>query len=68
MKTLELILTRTLGFPFFFVLALIGVLFLFGKYMINYVRFGGEAIAYTAKTQRKTINDVFIKLTEQHEN
>jgi hypothetical protein len=68
MKTLELILTRTLGFPFFFVLAFIGVLFLFGKYMINYIRFGGEAIAYTAKTQRKTINDVFIKLTEQHEN
>jgi hypothetical protein len=40
------------------------VVILFCKYMMNYIKYGGETIAYTHKTQRKTINDVFNKLIE----
>lgn len=57
------ILGRILAFPFFFGIALVGALIIFLKWIVNYVRFGGESIAYTRKTDRKTIHDVFIKVT-----
>ena len=65
MRTSEVIYTiigRTLSFPFFFGIALVSASLLFLKWIINYVRFGGESIAYTKKMQRKTIQDVFIEL------
>ena len=54
--------TRVLGFPFFVILAFIGVMALFFKFVINFVRFGGEAIAYTTLTDTKTIGDVYDQL------
>ena len=56
---------RLAGLPFFICLAIIGLIVLFVKYVGNYMMYGGEAIAYTKKTQRKTIQEVFEKLTEE---
>ena len=64
-KTILTIITRTIMFPFFFGMAFFGAVFLFFQWIINFVRFGGEAIAYTRKTSRKTIADVFDKLNEK---
>jgi len=64
MKTFATIITRILFFPFILGIAIIAVTTLFLKYMANYMQYGGEAITYTHKTQRKTINDVFNKLIE----
>ena len=66
-KIIATIITRTIMFPFFFGLAFFGAIFLFVTWIFNYVRFGGEAIAYTSKTSRKTIADVFNKLNENNE-
>jgi len=60
-----LILSRTLSFPFFFGIAFIGAVIMFAKWIVNYIRFGGESIAYTDKMNRKTIQDVFVKLNEK---
>ena len=58
---------RILGFIPFALLALIGVVFLYFKYLINFLRFGGEAIAYTHKNERKSIKDIYNKLEEKYE-
>lgn len=65
MKTLFIILQRILAFPFFFGIAFVGALMLFVKWIVNFIRFGGESIAYTDKMNRKTIQDVFVKLNKQ---
>lgn len=57
-------LYRILVLPFILGLTFIGLLILWIKYVINFVRFGGEFISYTNTTQRKTIEDVFKKLVE----
>ena len=57
-------LFRILVLPFVLGLTFIGLLILWVKYVINFVRFGGEFISYTNTTQRKTIEDVFKKLVE----
>jgi hypothetical protein len=61
------VLVRIIGFPFFAALALISMFVLWLKYCKNYILYGGEAIAYTQKTQRKAISDVFNKVQEQLE-
>ena len=60
-----IIIQRTLSFPFFLGVALVGASMIFIKWMINFIRFGGESIAYTSKTNRKTILDVFEKVQQQ---
>lgn len=60
-----IIIQRVIGFPFFFGITLSGAIILVVKWMANYVVYGGEAISYTEKTRRKTINDIFDKLVEQ---
>ena len=64
-KIIATVITRTIMFPFFFGWAFFGAIFLFVTWIFNYVRFGGEAIAYTRKTSRKTIADVFNRLNEK---
>ena len=54
-------------FHVFFGIAFIGTLILFLKLIINFIRFGGESIAYTKKMSRKTIYDVFAKLNEMQQ-
>jgi hypothetical protein len=58
-----MILQRILSFPFFLCLTFIGAMFMWFKWMKNFVIYGGESIAYTEKMSRKTIQDVFMKLT-----
>lgn len=62
-----LVMRRTLAFPFFFGLAFVGALMMFIRWIINFIRFGGESIAYTEKMNRKTIQDVFVKLNEMQQ-
>lgn len=55
---------RLIGLPFFMIFALIGVIRLWIIWVLNFIRFGGEAISYTKNAQRKTILDVFEKVQE----
>ena len=59
------ILLRILYLIPFVLFAFFGAFFLFFQWIINFIRFGGEAIAYTRKTSRKTIADVFNKINEK---
>ena len=56
---------RILGFPFFTGLALVGTTVLFLRCVLNYIRFGAEAIEYTSKTNRTTIMSVYDKISQQ---
>jgi uncharacterized membrane protein len=66
-EIIAVIITRTFFFIPFLLIAFFGAVFLFLTWIINFIRFGGEAIAYTRKTSRKTIADVFNKLNENYE-
>lgn len=59
------IIPRLLALPFFAILALIALFIMWLRYCRNYILYGGEAIAYTKKMQRKAIADVFEKLQEK---
>ena len=59
-----IVIQRTLAFPFFFGISFVGATMIFLKWNINFILFGGESIAYTDKMNRKTIQDVFVKLNE----
>jgi hypothetical protein len=56
---------RIIIFPFFGWIIAVSLLVLWFKYMINFVRFGGEAMAYTEKNQPVTIAEVYHELLEQ---
>ena len=66
-KIIAAIITRSCFFIPFALLFFFGAFFLFFQWTINFIRFGGEAIAYTRKMRRKTIADVFNKLNENNE-
>lgn len=61
MKT---IIKRIFGFPFFAGFALICALVMWLEWVWNFIKYGGEAIAYTEKSRRKSILDVYHKLQE----
>lgn len=57
---------RFLGLPFFIMLNIIGMiwhLFVLSKYWMLY---GGEAVVYSKKNQRKSIADIFYLIEEQY--
>jgi hypothetical protein len=58
---------RVMGFPFFLIIAFIYSAIVFLQFVIGFVRFGGEVIAYTKRTNYKTISDVYGKLCESQE-
>ena len=62
-----LVVQRTLAFPFVFGAAFVAATMMFIRWIINFIRFGGEFIAYTDKMNRKTIQDVFVKLNEMQQ-
>lgn len=66
-KTILIVLSRTLGFLPFAGLSLVGAFILWLRWVVNFVWYGGEAIAYSDKVARKTINDVFLKLVEMQD-
>lgn len=61
-----LILSRILSFPFFLGLLIVDLLILFLRTVVNYVMYGGEAIAYTKSTTRATIFDIFNKMQNDY--
>ena len=61
-----IIIVRIFAFPFFCGIALVGALIMWVKWVVNFIKYGGESIAYTDRMNRKTIQDVFEKLTEKH--
>ena len=50
---------RLLGLPFFAGLLGIGTVYYFFVKLYLWVRYGGEAVNYSEKMNRKTISDVF---------
>jgi hypothetical protein len=63
MKIAKFVL-RLLAFPFFAAIGFIYLLVLWGVYCVNFLRFGGETIAYTNKTRPKSIADVYLKVED----
>jgi len=56
------ILLRILVLPAYMLLSLVRGLYVWIMWNVNFIRFGGEAIAYTEKHNRKTIADTYIKV------
>jgi hypothetical protein len=61
------IFLRVAGFLPFAVLAILFSFSLFVRYLINFIRYGGEAITYTHKNQRHTIEDLYQELKKNNE-
>jgi len=55
---------RIIAWPLFVVIGMVFALYLWGCWSINFLRFGGEVIVYTHDNQRKTIADIYNKLSE----
>ena len=55
---------RLLGLPFFMALMIIAFLFNFFTKSFLWLKWGGEAVNYNDKMNRKTITDIFLKLNE----
>jgi len=55
---------RILGLPFFSAIALIYCIIQFFVFVINFIRWGGQSIAYTRHVNYKTIADVYLKVEE----
>lgn len=62
------VILRIVVFPFMAIVTLIGVLGLWVKILINFIKYGGETIAYTDQTKKTTIHDVFNKIDETLNN
>ena len=65
--SIAIVVQRIFAFPFFAALAFIGAMTMWFRWMWNFAKYGGEAIAYTNRTSRKTIYDVFQKLIEKED-
>lgn len=59
------IILRIIVLPFFSALALIGAIYIWLRWTFNFIKHGGEAIAYTDKINSKTIFDVYQKITDK---
>lgn len=64
---LLLIFQRIITFPFIFGIALIGSVVYCIKLLVNYTIYGAELNIYSKQIHRKTIQDVFTKLSEMQE-
>jgi len=60
-----IILLRIAVFPLFAAASLVSAIAMWLRWIWNFARHGGEAIAYTDEMNRKTIQDVFEKLNNQ---
>lgn len=64
MKLINTIILRTLGFPFYVGIALTYFPYLMIRYIVLYVIYGGEAIVYSKKLDRKGMSDIYEKVEE----
>jgi hypothetical protein len=58
------IIIRLIVLPLIAAIGLIHSVRLWLRFWANFIRYGGEAIAYTAKNNSPTIADVFAKVDE----
>lgn len=58
------ILLRLIAFPFFSAVALLSAIVQWVVYSVNFIKYGGEAVAFTKKTRPKTITDVYMKVED----
>jgi hypothetical protein len=58
------IILRVIALPFFSAIALIHTLFLWLLFSYNFVKHGGEAVAYTKKFKGTTMADTLLKVEE----
>jgi hypothetical protein len=56
---------RLLGLPFYMGLLAIGMIWQFVLKSFLWMKYGGEAVNYNDKMNRKTISDVFYKLQDK---
>jgi hypothetical protein len=56
---------RLLGLPFYMGLLAIGMIWQFILKSFLWMKYGGEAVNYNDKMNRKTISDVFYKLQDK---
>jgi len=66
MKIIDVIL-RVLTLPFFLIMTFIFSIKLWVVWNVNFLKFGGESIAYTKKNQRATIQAIYNHLTKEDE-
>jgi hypothetical protein len=59
-------LKRILGLPFFLMLNVIGMVFMLFKLAKSFILYGGEAVAYVKKNERKTITDIYQQLQNNY--
>lgn len=67
MNTKNLI-PRILSLPFMVFILLIPMVFLYFKWMKNFILYGGEVIAYEDKNERKTIKDLYFLMKDNRKN
>lgn len=58
------LIVRILISPIFATLSLIGAIFLWLRWVKNYVTYGGEAVAYTKEMNPITLSDLFDKISK----
>ena len=56
---------RIAGFPAFLFLAITASVFLLIKYMVNYVKYGGEAIAFKSKDEPESVRNIFDRIKRE---
>jgi hypothetical protein len=58
------IIIRVIAFPFFSAIGLLYSIVLWIRYSLNFLWYGGEAVAYTKRINSVTITDLVYKLDE----
>jgi len=66
-KTIEILL-RLIAFPFMAAVVLIHHIRIYITVMLGYLIYGGEAIMYSKKVNKKRIYEVFLKVSEMVNN
>lgn len=61
------LIARILSLPFMVFILLIPTAILYGKWMRNFILYGGEIIAYEEKNERKNIAELY-KLLKDNES
>lgn len=64
MKAISII-SRIFAFPFFVGFSLIAVIRIWVTWIWFFIRYGGEAIAYSEKIRPRTILDVYVKVAQK---
>ena len=59
---------RIVAYPGVLIVITVGILSLWVRMQVNFLRFGGEFMAYTAKVNPKTISEVYLMLSRANKS